>query len=325
MELHLPGLQTSMPDDQRNLIEVLREYNVEVYVVDRHVGPRTITYQVRPGAGVTVAAVLRRMEDVGVALGAASCVARVETGRLLIEVGRADCEIPRFDELELPVDPRDILVGVDGMGKLATIRLDKAAHAIVAGVSGSGKSVALQVIMHSLLRRDDLVTVVCDCKGTTDLLPKTPSLRRQWARDPTSISYLVAWVSEVLDVRTHRRTRGQALQSVLEIEDAPVVLIVDEVQALDRSSRTLLKRILEQGRQWGVHCIITTQDPSAKNLGNELRVNCPTRLTLKVVSASDSRVALGEGGAEHLLGRGDALLKYDGRTVRLQIPSMERA
>jgi S-DNA-T family DNA segregation ATPase FtsK/SpoIIIE len=317
------AFERRIPADQRNLVDALRSFNVEVSVVARHLGPRTITYQVRPGPGVAISAVTRRMEDVGVQLGVASCGARTEGGKLLIEVEREDFKIPLFSELQATDDPLDLLVGVDGLGKPTTIRLDLMAGMICAGTSGGGKTNFLQVLLSGLSRQAGTTIVVCDCKGTTDLISTSWAAedpKRHWAADPGSISHLIGMVAEALDLRTGRRTKAQVMPYVRALGDSRVVLVVDEVQVLGAASRMQLTRILEQGRQWNVHCVLATQDASAKNLGNSLRVNCPTRLVLKVASASDSRVALGEGGAENLLGKGDALLKYEGRTTRVQIP-----
>ena len=309
-------------EDELRLVEAMASFDIELRVLSRHVGPRTITYRVMPGPGVTVAAITRRALDVGVQLSTPSCTAREEQGRMFVEVAREDMDIPRLDTLPPPTDPRDILVGVDGLGASVHIRLDNLPHCILAGSSGSGKSTALRVILRGVKRDPTRRLIVCDPKGSGDF-EEFHRGRNQVHADLRSANFAIWTAGEILMPRTGQKRASEVSEAATNFGDGNVLLVVDEVQMItSKSAKDMLNRILAAGRSMGMNCILATQQPSAQVLGNEMRANCPTRLVFRVASQSDSRVALGDSGAERLLGLGDGLLRYQGQVTRIQVPSI---
>lgn len=124
-------------------------------------------------------------------------------------------------------------------------------------------------------------------------------------------------------LRTGQKRVSEVSAAAKNFGDGDVLLVVDEVQMIaSKGAKEMLNRVLAAGRSMGMNCILATQQPSAQVLGNEMRANCPTRLVFRVASQSDSRVALGDSGAERLLGLGDGLLRYLGQVTRIQVPSI---
>lgn len=310
-------------DDERRLVDAMAAFGIELRILTRHVGPRTITYRVMPAPGVTVSTITRRALDVGVQLSTASCTAREEQGRLFVEVARDDMDIPRFSDLPVPSDPDDLLVGVDGLGVPVHVRLDKLPHCILAGSTGSGKSTAMRVLIRGALRAGNRRVVICDPKGSGDFTEFARGLHE--VHSDLGESTTALWkMGDVLDLRMRRKRMTEVTEDVRRFGNSDVLLVLDEVQLVQsKGALAALHRILATGRSMGMNCIIATQHPSALVLGSEMRANCPSRLVFQVSSQSDSRVALGDAGAERLLGSGDGLLRYQGRVTRIQVPSID--
>lgn len=314
----------TIPGDQLDLQAALNSLGIPCTVVERSEGPRTISYRLMPTTGVTSSNVVRRAVDLGVRLDVPSCAARVEMGRLYVEVTRTDPDIPRRLEMKEPADPYEAIAGVGVGGVPVTFDLRSLPHLIVAGTSGSGKSVALRNIVRSVSRIPGALVMVFDAKGGGDFAPSTDT--------PATVhvvqtrEHISCWAG--LAEREMLRRQGviKTAKNISVADGAPVVLVFDEIQTVikDPMLSGSLFAILSMGRSSGIHCVIATQAPSAKVLGgNEMRVNAPSRLVLRTATASDSRVALTETGAEKLLGTGDAILRYAGRSVRIQVPSLD--
>lgn len=328
---HLEFLELPVtPNDQAELLNALQHVKVSCEIMDRFEGPRTIAYRIMPSPGTTIARVKSRMSDLAVQLEVPECVCREEGGMLFLEVTKTAPEFPKYRDLPLSHDPRDILVGIDTVGKPVTMRLNNLPHAIVAGTSGSGKSVALRAIIRGVLHQPGAAVYVVDPKNGGDFGDRQRCavdrafLRVECGRStPTSAAVRDAW--GLLNYRRGIRRNGY-MPDLAPKGDAPLVLVVDELQSIidDPMNHVALSQLLAMGRSYNIHCILATQAPSAKLLGgNEIRLNAPTRLVLKVTTGSDSRVALTQAGAEKLLGKGDALFLYDGRIVRMQVPFLE--
>ena len=313
--------------DEHRLVDAMAAFGIELRVLARHVGPRTITYRVMPAPGVTVSAITRRALDVGVQLSTASCTAREEQGRMFVEVSREDMDIPAFDSIPQPLNSDKLLVGVDALGAPVTVQLEKLPSCILAGASGSGKSTALRVLLKGLTRYSGKHNIlICDPKNSGEF-DQFASKYVQVAHNTRECNSLIYTLGEVLDLSIGRklpREVTEAANNMWAKSSSGYILVIDEVQAIEgKCVLKSLNNILAMGRSSGMHCILATQHPSAAVLGNEMRVNCATRLVFKVSSQSDSRVALGDVGAERLLGLGDGLLKYNGRTTRIQVPSLD--
>lgn len=236
-------------------------------------------------------------------------------------------------------------------GSPVTFDLRKAPHMLIAGTTGSGKSVAIHGILCDLLRTQtpaDLGLVLIDPKRVelsdyADL----PHLAMPVQCDPLGAIEALGWVLEQVEARftlmqEHGARDIAALPlSVLAAAGQPraLLMVVDELADLIMASKSLpgpmrerikrgelgetevtLARILQIGRAAGVHCILATQRPSSDIVTGVIKANVPTRLTFALQNATDSRVAMGRKGAEELAGKGDALWLPVGarEAVRLQ-------
>lgn len=248
-------------------------------------------------------------------------------------------------------------------GTPVTFDIRKAPHMLIAGTTGSGKSVAIHAILADLLTTcmpHDLGLVLIDPKrvelsdyaGIPHLAgPTTPSGTFGIYRDPLDALAALEWVLAQVEVRfclmQEHNVRDASKIPVEALRDSgqprSLLLVVDELADLMMATGSLSKaqrmrltdpeitlaRILQIGRAAGVHAILATQRPSSDIVTGVIKANVPTRLTFALQNATDSRVAMGRKGAEELAGKGDALFLPVGarEAIRLQgkfVPDEER-
>ncbi|HIQ05918.1 MAG TPA: DNA translocase FtsK, partial [Anaerolineae bacterium] len=333
----------------RELARVLRDYDIRVYPIkpdEADVGPSVVRFKVRlrPGEKIgrlqNIAADLQRE----LALEAIPLIENVRGTRYVgIDLPRPEREIvplrPALAELpQAPVGHLPFLVGKTPDGRTVTTDLTDLTHLLVAGSTGSGKTVFLYTLILSLTYQfgpEALSLLLIDPKQTDFVyFEGLPHLMggRVVIEAEEAIAWLDQLTTETLGNRTQqlRRARCRDIRDYNErLPDAPmppIVVIVDEyadlVQVLDRHHRQeferRLVRLAQRARNVGIHLVIATQRPSADIVTTSLKANLPARIAFRLPSHHDSMTVLDQAGAENLLGKGDMLFLAHGQVERLQ-------
>jgi hypothetical protein len=311
-----------------------------------HEGPGFYVARFVPGHGTKASNLQDRADELKLKLG----LDADQEIRTYIDRGAVVFEIPKRDEERYYIDapemferatwPADSLyapLGEDLRGEIIGVDLSSSdsPHLLIAGITGSGKSIALETLLHGLVRSKtpaELELMLVDPKGTElRAFEQLPHLRGEVGFDATDAITLLQDGVDEMDRRLaiFRTARVRSLQeynrAVGADERVPWRLIVlDEYADLtsDKADRkkieALLQRLAQKARSSGIHLIIATQKPSAEVISTTVRSNLGAQLALRVKTSSDSRVIMDEGGAETLAGKGDAFLKTSQGLVRLQ-------
>ncbi len=341
-----PELRSTAADDenlrmQSKLLEKkLEDFGVRGRVVAVSPGPVVTTFEYEPAAGVKINKVVNLSDDLALALRAASIriVAPIPGKAVIgIEVPNAVREMVRFKEIvisaafEKSKSPLTICLGKDIIGQPVVAELSRMPHLLIAGATGSGKSVALNTMICSLLYKADpehikmimidpkrielssydgiphLITpVVTNVKKATNALfwAVKEMERRYELLSENSTRNIAQYNRKVAEKKTD--SEGQTLQPLPYI-----VIVIDELADLmmvsSRDVEVALTRLAQMARAAGIHLIIATQRPSVDVLTGIIKANFPTRLSFQVSSKTDSRTIIDSNGAENLLGSGDML------------------
>lgn len=333
-----------------SVLDVFGLHNVKVGPPDSggswQEGPGFYVLRFVPRPGVTVDKVVNRREEIFLALGLPagySIRTRSDRGAVVFEIPKIGDEkygVPAAALWEkCPIDRTDLTapVGADISGKPVEIRFSSpdSPHLLVAGTTGSGKSVALDTILKGLVRYDaaSVRLQLVDPKGTELVdFEDDPHVDGAIGMDADdAIQILEAAVAEMeARYRAMKAVRARKLvdfNAKVETADRKpwIVIVLDEYADLTsdpedkRSIEDLLRRLTQKARAAGIHVIAATQRPSADVISTTIRSNFPAQLALRVKTATDSRIVLDETGAESLAGQGDALLHTTEGTVRIQV------
>ncbi|MGW2490476.1 FtsK/SpoIIIE domain-containing protein [Streptomyces sp. NPDC001606] len=339
--------------------ELRHRYNKVVDVFARHKvavtapevgkwqeGPGFYIFRFIPSPGVTVDKLTNRRDEIFLALALPSGFSirtRSDRGSVLFEIPKIDDEKYGVDAKALwqrcPADPESLIapLGTDIEGNPVTIDLSSAdsPHLLVAGTTGSGKSVALDTILKGLVRYDKstLRLRLVDPKGTELVdFEDDPHLDGMIGMDAAdAIEILEETVDEMAvrykDMKAIRTRKLVEYNAKVDKADRKpwIVIVLDEYADLTsdpeekKQIEALLKRLTQKARAAGIHVIAATQRPSADVISTTIRSNFPAQLALRVKTATDSRIILDETGAEALAGQGDAFLHTAKGTIRLQV------
>lgn len=219
--------------------------------------------------------------------------------------------LAKYTNMQLPA-----VLGIDSNGEQLVIDLATAPHLLIAGQTGSGKSVCLNDILSAMLEMKqpaDVNFVLIDPKMVElSAYAGIPHLAAPIATSPIEALQLLQWVVQEMQNRYAYLGRIGA-RSIEQASGAfpRLVVAIDELASLMQTSKkeveTLISRIAAEGRAAGIHLIVCTQHPSAKIITGAIKANIPTRIAFKAASNSDSRVILDTVGAEKLTGKGDGL------------------
>lgn len=335
------------------LDDVLTNYNLPLQPVqpaDTVCGPNTIRFRIKMARGGTIAQVEARERDIMREMGVdKSIIIGQEAGYVTLDIPRKDRVPVTFSDLKpvLQANQRlrgelPVLFGVRSEGTPFIPDLAQLPHLLVAGSTGSGKSVFLSALLGSLalLPPSQLEIVLVDIKGL-DFAPfaELPHLRLepiQAADEALSV------LTDLLKDERQRRLevlKAARAQSILDYfsrvggdELTQIVVVIDEFANLlggDRATGTKLEDIIQQYaeimRSFGVYLVIATQRPSADIVTGRIKANMPARCALQLPTHHDSMTILGRKGAEQLLGKGDMLFYNDGAITRLQAPFISAA
>lgn len=314
----------------------IESHGVKGRVVAKHSGPVVVTYEVELEAGQKVKSLTCLDAELGMALKSQSV--RIAP---LPERGTIGIELPR-DKRDV-VTLRDVItsptfettgkakqltlaLGRDALGADVVVNLDVLPHLLIAGATGTGKSVCLNTILLSLLRRyspKDLGLILIDPKILEfALYERLPHLLHPVVIDGNVARSVLAWCVKEMETRYsimkssgtrnldeyNRRNPDKAMRRIVIIVDE----LADLVLAGERTVSEHITRLAQKARASGMHLILATQRPSVDVVTGLIKANFPARLAFRVASNIDSRVILDSKGAEKLLGRGDSLLVLPG-------------
>ena len=320
-------------ESQADRVEtVLAAHSAPGRVTGGTVGPRLIKFFLNPAPHIRYSAIRRLADDIALALKISTLrINREKEGVVLAFDNPRPQPVTLANLLPIvlkdengapdPVPLSTALLGLtdDGLPLLARLSSPEVAHILIAGTTGSGKSVLLRTISLSLIlthRPDQLRILALDPKGRVfQPLAGIPHLLRPPVRELPEMLEALHSLLRALEVRDRQR------------ENSPrIVLLIDELADLIFQGGDeiieALTRLVQRGREAGIHVVAATQRPSSAIMSGLMRANFPLRLVGKVVSSSDARVATGRGGTDaHLLsGRGDFLaVGGGGEPIRFQV------
>ncbi len=363
----MPGLELLTPagpegqpvaatelDAAADLLEAtLRSFGVEGEVKDVRPGPVVTTYEYQPGPGIRVNQIVQRTDDLALAMRARSI--RMEApipgkAAVGIEIPNPTARMVRLREvLELtgtqPREPLSVMLGKDVVGRPIGIDIASLPHLLVAGSTGSGKSVCLNALICNLLLRNDpsrLRLVLVDPKMLEmNVYNGIPHLLLPVVTDPREALKAMQWMVAQMELR-YRQLAKWAVRNIKqynekiergEVNDAngdkltepmPYFLcVVDELAdlmlQLGNDFEGPITRLAQKARAVGIHLVLATQRPSVDVLTGVIKANIPCRIAFRVIQKNDSRTILDMNGAEQLLGHGDMLYLQPGRALPVRV------
>ena len=318
----------------------LAEFGIDVEMEGANVGPRVTQYTMKPPAGVNLSKILAR--DRELALNLAVDKIRIEapipgTRSVGVEIPNArSADVRMRGVLESPewkkaTDPLTFAVGKDISGKSVVANLAKMPHLLIAGTTGSGKSVMTNTLISSLLYRNgpsDMKLIIVDPKQVemaqyqdiphllTPIITQTEKAlsAMKWAVGEMERRYSLMAEEKVKNIADYNAKMAKSAEQNPEKEGKMpyIVIVIDEMADLmmmaGKDLEMLIVRIAQKGRAAGIHLVLATQRPEVKVITGLIKANIPGRIAFAVGSQMDSRIMLDQGGAEKLLGKGDMLL-----------------
>lgn len=337
----------------KNTVKVLEEtfksFGVKATVSNVHVGPAVTKYEINPEAGVKVSRIVNLHDDLALALAAQDI--RIEApipgkAAVGIEVPNTEVAMVSLKEVIEPSSklPKKLLFGLgrDISGNAVVGELNKMPHMLIAGATGSGKSVCINGIITSILMRakpNEVKMMMIDPKKVElNVYNGIPHLLTPVVTDPKQASIalkkVVTEMERRYDLFSETGTRNlEGYNEYLKKENEHneskeaylpyIVVIVDELADLmmvaSSEVEDAITRLAQMARAAGIHLIIATQRPSVDVITGVIKANIPSRIAFSVSSQIDSRTILDTGGAEKLLGRGDMLYIPVGMSKPLRI------
>lgn len=333
-------------ETSRLLVQTLDDFGVRGKVGEVHPGPVVTRYEYEPAAGVRVSQIVSRSDDISLAL-------RAESIRIVAPIpGKAavGIEIPNrtqamislkelllTDEFRQKKGPLTMILGRDIAGVPIVANLSTMPHLLVAGATGSGKSVCLNVLLLSLLyqRTPDEVRLLMIDPKRLELTPYDgiPSLVCPVITEPKQAERMLEWLCLEMErryklfqkcgVKGLDTYRKQAAEEEGMAQLPYIVVVVDELADLMTAPGSDIEgsvsRLAHMARAVGIHMIFATQRPSVDVLTGVVKANFPARISFHVASRIDSRTILDAGGAECLLGRGDMLFSPPGKSEPIRV------
>ena len=344
-----PGIsaesRTQVLENSRILEETLRSFKIEARVVEVSVGPTVTRYDLAPGAGVKVSSITNLNNDLALSLAAQGL--RIEApvpGKSAIGIEIPNKEPQGVFLREIIEDERFVnfpsklafAVGKDITGSPVITDVARMPHLLIAGATGSGKSVCINTLIVSILykaRPDEVKLLMIDPKvvelsvynGIPHLLipvvtdPKKASGALSWAVSEMEKRYAQFAEAGCRDIKSYNAWAVKFGEPELPL----IVVIIDELADLMMSCKGEVEesicRLAQKARAAGIHLIVATQRPSVDVITGLIKANIPSRLAFAVSSGIDSRTVLDMYGAEKLLGRGDMLFMPMGQNKPLRV------
>ncbi len=328
------------------LVETLDSFGVDVTLLDMKIGPSVTRYELQPNIGVKVSKIVNLQDDIALSLAASGI--RMEApipGKSAIGI-----EVPNdksvnvllrdvIESKKFKAHPSNLAValGVDIAGDTIIADIAKMPHLLIAGATGSGKSVCINTIIISLLYKsnpDDVKIIMVDPKVVElSVYNKIPHLMIPVVTDPKKAALSLNWAVNEMNKR-YKQFAEQNVRDIKgfnalaaedeELEKMPqIVIIIDELADLMMAApsevETAIIRLAQMARAAGLHLIIATQRPSVNVITGLIKANVPSRIAFNVSSGVDSRTIIDSVGAEKLLGKGDMLFSPVGMQKPLRV------
>ena len=346
LPLHMKGDKEDLKKDGEKLIETLNSFNIPCNILQINKGPTITRYEIQPAPGIKVSRITALSNDIALAL--ATSDIRMEApipGKAAIGI-----EVPNRTKtsvyLRSLIESKEyksvttnlpFALGKDIAGKNIIASIDKMPHMLIAGATGSGKSVCINSLIMSILfkaKPDEVKLILIDPKvvelsiynGIPHLLipvvtdPRKAANALNWAVSEMTNRYKIFAQNSVRDISSYNEKMVRENQEKMP----QIVIIIDELADLmtvaSSEVEEYITRIAQLARACGMHLVIATQRPSVDVITGVIKANIPSRIAFAVSSHIDSRTILDTGGAEKLLGKGDMLYHPIGlpKPVRIQ-------
>jgi S-DNA-T family DNA segregation ATPase FtsK/SpoIIIE len=342
----------------KTLEKTFNEFGFDVKVVDVETGPVIAQYEVALAAGLRLSKISGLADDLAIALRVPSVriVAPIPGKNTVgIEVPNAEQQLVRMREVIEDANGKSakmhipIFLGKDVAGNSLTVDLTKMPHLLIAGRTGSGKSVCLHTIIASILmarKPDDVRLLMIDPKMVElSIYGQLPHLMHPVVTDMKKAEAILAWAVEKMEERYRllaqtkvrhvtsfnelgeEEIRKRLGPKIAQMDEVPthmpfIVIVADELADLmmtaGKDVEQHIIRLAQKSRAVGIHLILATQKPTVDVITGLIKSNLPARLAFQVASRMDSRVVLDEGGAEKLLGNGDMLFLWPGTSTLIR-------
>lgn len=310
--------------------ETLADFKIDVTMDDINVGPRVTQYTLKPPNGVRLTKITALEQNIALNLAAHSI--RIEApipGKRAVGIevpNKKSAQVRLRSILESPAwkrakSPLTFALGQDISGESMIATLDSMPHLLIAGATGSGKSVMINSLLCSLLYRNspaDLKLILVDPKHVElNLYSDVPHLLTPVITEPEKCISALKWAIAEMERRygelsEHGKRNIVEFNKLKSEDNMPyIVIVIDELadlmMAAARDVEALIVRLAQKARATGIHLVLATQRPSVDIITGLIKANIPTRIAFTVASQVDSRTILDQAGAEKLLGEGDML------------------
>ena len=339
--------QAWIDDQAKKLTETLAEFNVNAQVVNVMQGPAVTRFEIKPEMGVKVSKIRNLSDDIKLNMAAKDI--RIEApipgkNAVGIEIPNKVAspvslhEIFATDQFKEAKSPLTIGLGLDIAGRPVITNINKMPHGLIAGATGSGKSVCINTILTSIIfkatpREVRLLLIdpkMVELASYNDI----PHLVSPVITDVKAATQALKWAVEEMEeryqkfVQTGARDINRYNQKMLEQNNLEgkmpyIVIVIDELADLmmvaPQDVEDSISRIAQKARACGIHLILATQRPSVDVITGLIKANIPTRIAFSVASQIDSRTIIDHAGAERLLGKGDMLFVENGARHPLRV------
>ena len=326
-------IEKSIRDNVSHLESVLKEFGIDAKVVNYEYGPTITRYEIVIPKGIKVSKVTNLADDIAMNLAAESI--RIEApipgkNTIGIETPNKIKENVHFANIiknnELDKGELKVILGKNIVGRDKFIDIVKMPHLLIAGQTGSGKSVAVNTIISTLISKksDKEVKFIMIDPKMVELMPYNdiPHLLVPVIIDPQKAAIALKWAVNEMDNR-YKKLMENGVRNIVSynslnfVEKMPyIVIIIDELADLmmvaSNSVEESIARIAQKARAVGIHLVVATQRPSTDVITGMIKANLPSRISFALRSQIDSRTILDTSGAEKLLGQGDMLLLANG-------------
>ncbi len=328
-------------DQSRQLEETLAHFGIQAQVIEVHHGPVITRYDLQPAPGVKVSRIVNLIDDLALSLAAKGL--RLEApipgkAAIGVEVPNKETQVVSFREI---LDSKEFWdsgklsfgLGVDIAGEVVVADLQKMPHMLIAGATGSGKSVCVNTLIMSILYKSlpsEVKFIMIDPKMVElSMYNGIPHLMSPVVTEAKKASGVLKLVVDEMERRyklfAEARVRDLSkYNSLPEIEKLPfIVVLIDELADLMMIAPVEVEdsicRLAQMARATGIHLVVATQRPSVDVITGLIKANIPSRVAFAVSSQIDSRTILDAAGAERLLGRGDMLFAPVGSMKPLRV------